>query len=105
MIHIKAQRGFLLITSVVLIVIAVLLLTVMVFMGVTGDESSVEHSRSGQALFVAESGLERALRGFTTGTACASLSYTGNIGPGSFSTMGTLFAPAAVNLAANIATP
>lgn len=52
------QQGFLLITSVVLIVVAALLLTVMVFLGVTGNESSVGHSQSGQALFVAESGIE-----------------------------------------------
>jgi len=54
----RTQRGFLLIVSVVLIVIAALLLTVMVFLGVTGDESSVGHSQSGQALFIAESGTE-----------------------------------------------
>ena len=52
------QRGFLLIVSVVLIVIAALLLSVMVFLGVTGNESSVGHSQSGQALFVAETGAE-----------------------------------------------
>jgi hypothetical protein len=54
----RTQRGFLLIVSVVLIVIAALLLTVMVFLGVTGDESSVGHSQSGQAMFLAESGVE-----------------------------------------------
>lgn len=56
------QRGFLLIMAVVLIVIAALLLTVMMFLGVTGTESSASHSRSGQALFIAESGLERGAR-------------------------------------------
>lgn len=54
----KPQRGFLLIVSVVLIVIAALLLTVMVYLGVTGNESSVGHSQSGQALFIAGSGAE-----------------------------------------------
>jgi hypothetical protein len=52
------QRGFLLMTAVVLIVIAALILTVMVFLGATGTGSSVVHSQSGQALFVAESGTE-----------------------------------------------
>lgn len=54
----RAQRGFLLMTAVVLIVVAALVLTVMVFLGVTGTESSVGHSQSGQALFVGGSGLE-----------------------------------------------
>lgn len=53
-----AQRGFLLITGVVLIVIAALLLTVMVFLGVTGNESAVGHSQSGQAIFANDTGLE-----------------------------------------------
>lgn len=54
----KPQRGFLLIVSVVLIVIAALLLTVMVYLGVTGNESSVGHSQSGQGFFIVESGAE-----------------------------------------------
>lgn len=53
-----AQRGFLLITAVVLIVIAALLLTVMVFLGATGTESSVGHLQSGQGFFIVESGAE-----------------------------------------------
>ncbi len=56
--HPGPQRGFLMITSVVLIVVAALLLTVMVFFGVADNESSVRHSQSGQALFVGESGTE-----------------------------------------------
>lgn len=55
---ISRQRGFLLMTAVVLIVIAALVLTVMMFLGATGTDSSVVHSQSGQALFVAESGTE-----------------------------------------------
>lgn len=54
----RAQHGFMLIASVVLIVVAALLLTVMVFLGVSGHESSVGHSQSGQAVFLAESGIE-----------------------------------------------
>lgn len=52
------QRGFLLVTAVVLIVIAALILTVMLFLGATGTDSSVGHLQSGQALFVADSGTE-----------------------------------------------
>ncbi len=55
---ISRQRGFLLVTAVVLIVIVAVILTVMLFLGATGNDSSVVHSQSGQALFVAESGLE-----------------------------------------------
>lgn len=55
---ISRQRGFLLVTAVSLIVIAALVLTVMVFLGTTGTDSSVVHSQSGQALFVADSGTE-----------------------------------------------
>jgi len=54
----RAQRGFLLVTAVVLIVIAALVLSTMVFLGVADDESSVKHMQSGQALFIADSGLE-----------------------------------------------
>lgn len=53
-----AQRGFLLITAVVLIVIGALLLSVMVFFAVTGNQSGTGNLQSGQALFLAESGLE-----------------------------------------------
>ena len=52
------QRGFLLIAAVVLIVIAGLVLSAMVFLGVTGEESSVGHMQAGQALFVTDSGTE-----------------------------------------------
>lgn len=54
----RAQRGFLLIAAVVLIVGATLLLTVMVFLGVTGSESGVGHTQSGQGFFIVESGAE-----------------------------------------------
>lgn len=97
------QRGFLLIAAVVLIVAAALLLTVMVFLGAAGTMSSAGHSQSGQALFVAESGIERALYGFTReGAACGSLNYSAGFGQGSFSTVGTLYAPAATTLSAAI---
>lgn len=97
------QRGFLLITAVVMIVVAALLLTVMLFLGATGNESSAGHSQSKQALFVAETGMERALYDFKNGTACASLSYSGvSIGQGSFTATGTLYSPAGTTLSSNI---
>lgn len=100
------QRGFLLIVAVVLIVVAGLLLTVMLFLGVAGIQSSANHSRSQQALFIAESGFERALYGFTKGpplpTPCANLSYTATLGPGGFTTSGTPYNPVPSTLSAAI---
>jgi len=97
------QRGFLLIMAVVLIVVAALLLTVMMFLGVTATESSASHLQSTRALFVAESGMERALYGFSQeGTGCVSLTYASSFGDGNFSTTGTLYAPAATALSAAI---
>jgi hypothetical protein len=57
--------------AVVLIVIAALLLTVMLFLGVAGNESSAAHSQSKQALFIAESGLEKGAREFSLNSAYA----------------------------------
>lgn len=99
----RAQRGFLLVTAVVLIVIAALLISAMVYLSATSNESGAGNTQSGQALFVAESGIERALYGFAKeGTACGSLAYTAGIGQGSFSTTGTLYAPAATALSAAV---
>jgi hypothetical protein len=99
MVSIQPQRGFLPITSVVLVVVMVM--SVMVFMGVTGNESSNEHFYPGQALFIAENGLERSLRGYNIETACNALTDAGNIGQGSFSNTGTS-SVASVALAVNI---
>jgi len=68
----KAQRGFLLITAVVLVVVVSLLVGAMAFMFVTGSQSGADNLQSGQALFIAEAGLERALRQKTLSSA-----YTG----------------------------
>ena len=53
-----AQRGFLLLTAVVLIVVAALVLTVMVYFSVTSSEATSRHLSSKQALFIAGTGLE-----------------------------------------------
>lgn len=60
--HPGQQRGFLLITSVVLIVIAAVVLGVMVFLSTTGNQATVRHLNSKQALFIAEAGIEKAIR-------------------------------------------
>jgi hypothetical protein len=56
------QRGFLLIAAVVLIVAAALVLTVLVFLSTTGSISAARHVSSSQALFIAESGIEKGIR-------------------------------------------
>jgi type II secretory pathway pseudopilin PulG len=58
------QRGFLLISAVVLIVIAALILTTMVYLSATSNDSGAGNLQSTQALFVAESGIENLQRGF-----------------------------------------
>jgi Tfp pilus assembly protein PilX len=57
-----AQRGFLLITAVMLIVVVALVLTVMVYFSASGSQSTVRHLSSKQALFIAGTGLERGVR-------------------------------------------
>jgi len=99
----KLQRGFLLIVAVVLIMVAAAMATMIVTMTTGSSQGGGLHLSSTQALFVAESGTERALYGFSKeGTACASLTYTASVGQGNFSTTGTLYAPAATALSAAI---
>ena len=54
----RAQRGFLLITAVILIVVVALLATVITFLTTGNVLSSAGHANSAQSLFLAESGLE-----------------------------------------------
>lgn len=54
----KLQRGFLLITAVIMIVTVALLATVITFLSTGNVLSSGGHANSAQALFLAESGLE-----------------------------------------------
>ncbi len=56
------QQGFLLIAAVVLIVVGAVLATVIAFLYATSGQSGVDHLRSAQALFIAESGHERGVR-------------------------------------------
>lgn len=66
------QRGFLLIAAVVLIVGTALVLTVLVFLSATGAMSAADHVSSQQALFIAESGIEKGIRSWKLNPA-----YTG----------------------------
>jgi len=54
----KHQRGFLLIVAIVLLVVASVLAATMAFMVATSGSSASDNLKSGQALFLAESGLE-----------------------------------------------
>jgi type II secretory pathway component PulK len=56
------ERGFLLIAAVVLIVVGAVMASTMAFLAVSGSQSSSGHVGSNQALFIADSGLERAVR-------------------------------------------
>lgn len=85
------QRGFLMIVAVVLIVIAALVLTTMVYLSATSNDSGAGNLQSGQALFVAESGLEYEQRQLAQdvdwyrSNSDPMLVATSNIGQGSFS--------------------
>lgn len=102
----SAQRGFLLIVAVVLIVIVGLLAAVITVLTTGNVLTSASHANSAKALFVAESGLERAILGYKTGTFCTSLSTLtppSAVGEGDFSITGA-FNIASVALGANITT-
>ncbi|MDO8705843.1 MAG: hypothetical protein Q7J84_12945 [Sulfuricaulis sp.] len=58
----RTQRGFLLITAVILIVVVALLATVITFLTAGNVLSSAGHANSAKALFIAESGIERGIR-------------------------------------------
>lgn len=93
------QGGFLLIVGAILIVIGALLATVVTFLFVARSESGIEHLGGAQALFLAESGREQALRGLVSeNTYCSSVSYPNvSFGAGNFS------ASAALNISARVA--
>ncbi len=81
------QRGALLIAAVVLIAVIGVLASTLSFLQVGSTTSGVDHLRSAQALFVAESGLEyAAYQSKVTAAACSSLSYTQSVDLGSFTT-------------------
>lgn len=99
----KYQRGMLLIVAVVLIAVAATMATAIVTLTTGGNQGGGMQLNSTQALYAAESGIERALYGFTNGTACSSLSYTNiSVGQGSFTATGTLYNPASTTLSSNI---
>jgi type II secretory pathway pseudopilin PulG len=109
-----AQRGFLLITAVVLIVVVALLLTVTVYFSATGSQAAVGHLSSKQALFVADTGLERSIRALEAPVLTERLycnAVTGNVnltnvafGDGRFTVTGgaSLYSNTAVTLNGNV---
>lgn len=89
------QRGALIITAIVLLVIVAVLVAVASYLSIANVGSGTGHMSSAQALFVAESGIQRAVYQYKTGTACGALTNTNvAVGTGSFTTSGTLYNPA-----------
>jgi len=99
---VKNNRG----VSVAAVVIMMLLMTVMgvvlVSLVATESDTSIRQMKANQAQYAAEGGMEYVLYQFKTGTACGSLTYTQNLGAGSFTTTGTLYNPASTTLSAGI---
>lgn len=85
------QCGFLLIVAVVLIAVVATMAVIIVTLTAGSGQAGGGHLQSTQALFAAESGIERALYGFTKeGALCTTpLAYTGTVGTASFSTTST----------------
>src|SRR5881296_3096680 len=54
----RRQRGFLLIAAIVLVVVATMLAVTIAWIAATSGSSATDNLRSGQALFLAESGVE-----------------------------------------------
>ncbi|HJW80856.1 MAG TPA: hypothetical protein VJ396_01330 [Acidiferrobacterales bacterium] len=97
------QRGSILLIAIALIVGVSLLAVAFTSLYVGDTASSADHATASQALFVAESGLSNALENYRTGTACAALNLNNvAFGNGTFTTIGTLFQPAATTTTAAI---
>ncbi len=99
------QRGALLMAAIVLVLIIVAMVTAMSFLSVSDEGASGGNMSSAQALYAANSGLERALFQYTKScTACASLTNTNlavgdgtsSKSPGTFTTSGTLYPSGAI---------
>ena len=99
------QRGALLMAAVVLVVIIAALVTAMSFLTVSYVGAGSNNMSSAQALFAAQSGLERALFQYTKScTSCASLTNsnlaigdgTSSTSPARFTTSGTLYPTGAI---------
>ncbi len=98
----KRQRGSLLIAAIVLIVVLSLLAATLTSLFVGNIGAGGEHLTSAQALYGAESGLERAVFGYKAGTTCGGLIYSGSVGAGSFTTTPSYNNPASTTLSAAI---
>ncbi len=88
--------------AVVLVLIIVAMVTAMSFLSVSNTTASGGHMSSAQALFAANSGLERALFQFSKlDASCAALTNTNlsisATNPGSFTTSGTVYPTAATS--------
>lgn len=97
------QQGFLLIAAIALIVVLGFLGVVISRLATSNLTAGSLHLTSGQAFYVAESGLERAKYGYMQeGADCSELIYTGAVGKGDFTTTPTYFGPVSTALSAAI---
>jgi len=92
----KHQRGFLLVAAIVLLVIGSMLAATLAFMVATSGSSATDNLQSGQALFLAESGLEYEARSMALNldwyrsNADPTTSVTQNLGGGNFTVSANL---------------
>jgi Tfp pilus assembly protein PilX len=95
------------------LIAAIFIIVILAFMGVmfvtlinTGSFTSVNDLQSAQALYVAEGGAQAAKYQMSTGTTCTNLTNTNvPLGPGTFTTSGAIFTPAATTLNGAIPNP
>jgi hypothetical protein len=98
-----AQRGVAALMAVLFLLFMLSVVLVIAHqMAATDVHDSAAQNDSVTALFLAESGLERATYQRASGTACAALGSTEALGGGSFTTTGTAFNPASSTLSAGI---
>lgn len=87
-----AERGFLLVAAVVLIALGALMALAIATLTAGGALAGAEQIVSARAFYAAETGLERAMYGYSRqGAACAGLAYSGSAGNASYSTSGVRY--------------
>jgi hypothetical protein len=104
----RGQRGFLLIVAVVIIAVAATMAAVIVTLTTGTGAGGALHVASTQALFIAKSGIERALNGLRTNTLCATpppgavVFNNVAVGAGTYTVTESFYAPAPTTLSAGI---
>lgn len=100
-----AQRGFLLIAAVVLIAVGAVMALALTLMVGGGGVAGGEQVASSQALFAAESGIERAFYAYSKQAAVCNgvaLGFSRDVGPASYTTGAVRYAPTSTTLRAAV---